>query len=208
MKTITNNMRKISIVAGLALPMALLAGCGGGGSGPSPSATPTPTRTGTPVPTRTGTPVPVGTGTPAPTPTSASTTQAVGTYTGTYTAPNTTGGTFILRVQADGTATGVFNEGVFDQMITAPGTVNLATGQITLVADFDASLDSTQPDPTHLTLSGTANATGASGQFVATNAAGTKNGTFTTAKSSTSPTAVPQPLVKGTTKSGLKKGRL
>lgn len=188
-----NGLWKASTALGLLLPIALIAGCGGGGSGPAtPKATPTPKATATP------TPVPGA--------------AFIGTYTGTYTSSNADGGTFILRVQTNGTATGVFNEGLFDmggnsRDIDASGTVNLSTGQVTLASDFDASLNAT-PDPTHLTLSGVASATGATGQFVTTNDQGSKNGMVTTTKTSNSPTAVPIPLVKRTGKSGLKKGRL
>ncbi len=208
MKTITlNTLARGATVMGLLLPISLVAGCGGGGSGPStPKATPTPTK--------------------APTPTPTPATQAVGTYRGTYAFPASgekmaTGGTFILRVQSSGTATGVFNEETTgrddDISITTSGTVNLASGQIALSGSF--SDDSSQPPlETTVTVSGVANATGASGPAVASNSDGTRNGTFTTTKTSASPTAVPMPdplptpapgaLVKRTGKSGLKRGRL
>lgn len=191
MKTITKNgLWKASTSLGLLLPIALVAGCGGGGSGPStPKATPTPT--------------------PTPVPGAA----FIGTYTGTYASSSSssvsTGGPFILRVRTNGTATGVFNQGLFDangksREIDATGTVNLSTGQVTLAADFDASV-SGAAQPTHLALSGMANATGASGQFVTTNAQGSTNGTVTTTKTSNS---APTSLVKRAGTSGLKKGSL
>lgn len=196
MKTNKKTNWRMGLAAmGLALPVVLITGCGGGGGGPS-----TPTKTPTP------TVVP-----------------AIGTYQGTYDLSasgifSASNGTFIIRVQTDGTATGVLNEGMLDQSsndvsVPTTGTVNLSTGQISLSGTFDASEQiSSDPIPTTVTVSGTVNSTGASGTLVATNSDRTQNGTFTTTKTSTSPTAVPTPTpvvaALKKSKSGLKKGRL
>lgn len=198
MKTTTPNLGRTAAVLGLLLPVAFIAGCGGGGSGPTVKPTPTPAPTPTP--------------TPSP---------AIGTYQGTYNLSasgifSATNGTLIIRVQTDGTAVGVLNEGALDvyrsdASIPTTGTVNLSTGQISLSGTFDASEQiGSAPIPTTVTVSGTANSAGASGTLVETNSDRTQNGTFTTTKTSTSSTAVPTPtpvaLKKAT--SGLKKGRL
>lgn len=102
-------------------------------------------------------------------------------------------GTYIIRVQADGSATGVFNEGDFDCSVASSGTVNLSTGQISMSANFDNGVGDNTGAPASITVTGTANAAGASGQLVLTESGTSENGTFTTTKTSTSPTAVPTP---------------
>jgi len=204
-------------------PFALLNGCGGGGGGPSaPAPTPTPTRTAAPTataspttnptatatatvapttnPTATATatatspPTPNPTATPIPTPAPA----FVGTYIGTYNFPatgtsGTLSGPFIVRVQSDGTATGTLNEDNDAQIIITSGTLDPATGTISLSANFDADSLTHVPLPTTLSASGTVNGSGASGDMTVSNSDGTRYGTFSTVKTSPSPTAVPTP---------------
>ncbi len=133
----------------------------------------------------------------------------MGTYTGTYTFPSAGDGPFIMRVQSDGTATGVLNEGNFDQMITAAGTVNLATGQVSLTANFDNSATN-EPSPATITITGTASASGATGPLVLNESGSTETGSFATTKTSPSPTAVPTPapLVKRKSSGSLRKKKL
>jgi len=161
----------------LSVPAAFVSGCGGGGGG-GPVA---PTRTPTASPT------------PSPTPA----TVFIGTYQGTYNFPAVgnsvaLSGPFILRVQADGTATGNLNEDNFNQIITTSGTTSLSNGQVTLSGTYQDDLI-TPPTTSTLSATGTANSVGATGTLVESNVNGTRNGTFTTTKKFPSPTAVPTP---------------
>lgn len=169
----------------LCAPAAFVSGCGGGGGG-GPVA-PTPARTPTASPT------------PSPTPVTA----FIGTYSGTYNFPamgasSALSGPFVLRVQADGTATGNLNEDQILDIITTSGTTSLSNGQVSLSGTYDGNNSGAGMIgsylPTTLMVAGTANSVGASGTLVTSNSLdGARNGTFTTTKTSPSPTAVPTP---------------
>jgi len=163
----------------LCAPAAFVSGCGGGGGG-GPVA-PTPARTPTASPT------------PSPTPVTA----FIGTYSGTYNFPVVGGssaasGPFILRVQPDGTATGAFNEGDFEQGFSASGTVSLSTGQVSLSG---TTTDKAVPPVTAtIKVTGTASSSGASGPLAYSDSLGAnRSGNFSTTKTSSSPPVVPTP---------------
>lgn len=180
MQTITKRKwLKASTAVALLLPIALVTGCGGGGGG-----TPTPN------------------------------TARVGTYQGTFTFPPQTSdpsketgltGTFTLRVQSNGQATGVFNEEESNGVVSTTGTVNLSSGAISLSsADVNNTITIS-----NITVSGNATSSAANGQVVetvtaitsdTTTNASSSTGTFTATKTSNTilppATAVPGQLVK------------
>jgi hypothetical protein len=171
MQTITKRKwLKASTAIALLLPIALVTGCGGGGGGTS------------------------------------SNTARVGTYSGSYNFPSSGGtaednvgvaGTFILRVQTDGQATGTFNEDDPARTVVSTGTVSLSSGKLAL---SNTNFDNGGGDMGSVTLSGQVTNTGATGSVVLTDKNGNTSATFTTTKTSTSvlpvATPVPSALVK------------
>ena len=171
MNTISTRTWRISLsVAAFLVPVALVTGCGGGGGGGVSNPTPTPTATSVPL-------------------------ALVGTYNGTWTFPGSTpslsdSGPFVLRINANGSASGVFNENNPDRIVTTSGTVNTSTGAISLSGTFNTGIGDSTGYTATVTVTGTASSSSASGplRLTYTNGQPPENGSFTSNKTSNDPT--------------------